>query len=65
LITAAGKDSDGAGTSVVSESRMNRIARRAHEIYESRGGHHGQAVEDWLRAEREIDAEIEMSRVED
>ena len=39
------------------DSRMNRIARRAHEIYEARGGEHGKALEDWLRAEREIDAE--------
>jgi DUF2934 family protein len=37
------------------ESRMNRIARRAHEIYEARGGNHGKALEDWLQAEREID----------
>jgi DUF2934 family protein len=37
-------------------SRMNRIARRAREIYEARGGQHGTAMDDWLRAEREIDA---------
>lgn len=41
-----------------SESRMNRIARRAHEIYEARGGEHGKAMEDWLQAEREIDSEL-------
>ena len=40
------------------ESRMNRIARRAHEIYEARGGEHGRALEDWLQAEREIDSEL-------
>ena len=45
-----------------SESRIDRIARRAHEIYEARGGQHGKAMEDWLQAEREIDAEIEASR---
>ena len=39
------------------ELRMNRIARRAHQIYEARGGQHGKALEDWLQAEREIDAE--------
>ena len=44
------------------ESRMNRIARRAHEIYEARGGEHGKAMEDWLQAEREVDAEIEAPR---
>jgi hypothetical protein len=42
-----------------SESRMERIARRAHEIYEARGGQHGKAMEDWLQAEREIDIEME------
>jgi Protein of unknown function (DUF2934) len=41
------------------ESRMNRIARRAHEIYEARGGEHGKALEDWLQAERDIDSELE------
>jgi hypothetical protein len=43
---------------------MNRIARRAHEIYEARGGQHGKAMEDWLQAEREIDAAIETSRTD-
>jgi hypothetical protein len=39
------------------EPRIERIARRAHELYEARGGNHGRALEDWLQAEREIDAE--------
>jgi hypothetical protein len=43
------------------ESRMNRIAHRAHEIYEARG-EHGRALEDWLQAEREIDAELSRER---
>ena len=30
------------------------IARRAYEIYVSRGGEHGSDVEDWLQAEREL-----------
>ena len=47
------------------ESRMNRIAIRAHEIYEARGGQHGTALEDWLQAEREVDDEIEASRSAD
>jgi hypothetical protein len=41
---------------------MNRIAQRAHEIYEARGGEHGKAMEDWLQAERDVDAEIEAAR---
>jgi hypothetical protein len=44
------------------ESRISRIARRAHEIYQARGGEHGKALEDWLQAEREIDAEMEEGR---
>jgi len=39
------------------EPRIERIARRAHELYEARGGTDGRALEDWLQAEREIDAE--------
>lgn len=43
------------------ESRLSRIARRAHEIYEARGGADGKAMEDWLQAEREIDAEMDAA----
>jgi hypothetical protein len=46
------------------EPRMNRIARRAHEIYEARGGEHGKAMEDWLQAEREVDAAMDAARTE-
>lgn len=38
------------------DRRLDRIAIRAHEIYEARGGTHGRALQDWLDAEREIDA---------
>jgi DUF2934 family protein len=31
-----------------------RIAQRAYELYEERGRRAGYALEDWLRAEREI-----------
>ena len=30
------------------------VARRAHELYLSRGGRHGQDVDDWLQAEQEL-----------
>jgi hypothetical protein len=33
------------------------IARRAHELYLQRGGEHGKDVEDWVRAERELNNE--------
>ena len=40
-------------------SRLARISQRAHEIYDARGGQDGKDLDDWLQAEREIDAEIE------
>jgi DUF2934 family protein len=30
------------------------IARRAYEIYQSRGGMHGADLDDWLEAERQL-----------
>ena len=48
---------DAASLTQENGSRMNRIAERAHEIYQSRGGAEGRALEDWLQAEREIDTE--------
>jgi hypothetical protein len=32
------------------------IARRAYELYMSRGPHEGDALADWFRAERELSA---------
>ncbi len=34
--------------------RREKIKLRAHQIYVERGGAHGQDVEDWLKAEREL-----------
>jgi hypothetical protein len=45
-------------TAAPAQTRLDRVARRAHEIYEARGGQHGKALEDWLQAEREIDGSI-------
>jgi hypothetical protein len=36
-----------------------RIAERAYELWQHRGGHHGQDLEDWLTAEREVLSEEE------
>jgi len=41
------------------ERRLDRIAARAFEIYEARGGEHGQDIDDWLQAEQQIDDAIE------
>ena len=40
------------------ESRLERISQRAYALYERRNGEGGSAEDDWLRAEREIDAEV-------
>ena len=31
-----------------------RIAKRAYELYEGRGGNHGHDVDDWIEAERQV-----------
>jgi len=36
------------------EADQGRIATRAYELYEERGRQEGQAVEDWLNAERQL-----------
>ena len=36
-------------------SRLDRIARRASQIHETRGGGPERRLSDWLQAEREID----------
>jgi hypothetical protein len=33
---------------------LDDIRRRAYERYLERGGHHGQQVDDWLEAEKEL-----------
>ena len=35
------------------------IAHRAYEIFLQRGGEHGNDIEDWLQAERELSEESE------
>lgn len=35
-------------------SPEEQIAKRAHELWQRRGGEHGHDLEDWLQAEREI-----------
>ena len=38
----------------VSESIYQTIAHRAYELYEARGGQHGHDLEDWFRAEADL-----------
>ncbi len=44
------------GPADTAESRLERIERRAYEICQARGGTGGSEMDDWLQAEREIDA---------
>ena len=47
------------------DQRLERITARAFELYEARGGEHGQDRDDWLQAEQQIDREIEQLNRED
>ena len=39
---------------------VHRIRLRAYELYEQRGRHEGRALEDWLRAEREVLSRVNL-----
>jgi hypothetical protein len=47
----ASKKSNGA---IDDLNNPDSIARRAYEIYQSRGGDHGADLDDWLEAERQL-----------
>jgi Protein of unknown function (DUF2934) len=36
------------------DAHQGRVAQRAYELYEQRGRQEGQALEDWLNAERQL-----------
>jgi len=48
---AIGRSADGSTHASASDER---IARRAYQRFEERGGEHGRDLEDWLEAEREL-----------
>jgi hypothetical protein len=39
------------------------VARRAYELFLSRGAEHGRDIDDWLQAERELAWEHEQARL--
>lgn len=43
-----------AGDTTAAEVDRERVAHRAYELYMARGGGEGQALDDWLAAEREL-----------
>jgi hypothetical protein len=40
---------------------QEQIAKRAYEIWLSRGGQHGSDVNDWLQAEAELQKELQQT----
>jgi hypothetical protein len=42
------------GDTTVTNPDRERVAMRAYELYLARGGTDGQAMDDWLLAEREV-----------
>jgi hypothetical protein len=44
-----------ASSAGIGSEREGRIARRAYERFEERGGEHGHDLEDWLESERELE----------
>lgn len=42
------------GDTAVGSPDRDRVAMRAYELYLARGGGEGQAMDDWLSAEREL-----------
>ena len=49
-------------TAITGSIAQADIARRAFELYCSRGGQHGSDVEDWLQAERELSSAVPSRR---
>lgn len=54
LTMPAAPNASEAGSRSASSPDPNDVARRAYEIYESRGRIDGYDVEDWMQAEREL-----------
>jgi hypothetical protein len=55
--SGAARTTEGAATPAQESAKADlsdRIAKRAYEIYLERGGEEGHALQDWLRAEREV-----------
>ena len=52
--TKTQKARNGAIQSMDHASLHDQIERRAHEIWQSNGGNHGQDVAHWLQAENEV-----------
>ena len=47
---------------VTDDEIRERVALRAYELYQDRGGHHGRDIDDWLKAETEVLAEADQQK---
>jgi hypothetical protein len=54
LHATLGQKAEAGETSSGSSARDEKIRRRAYEIYLEHGGQPGRELDDWLRAEREL-----------
>ena len=46
-------------TLLTDDEIREKVALRAYEIYEDRGGQHGRDIDDWLQAETEVLSEAQ------
>lgn len=58
---ARAKTKTSLNSSLANEDAQVRITERAYELYHRRGCHHGQDLDDWLTAEREVQSEKSCS----
>lgn len=53
-----GKDKKCGSNSMFGESVSDKIRKRAQELFEKRGSAQGDALTDWLEAEKQIKSEL-------
>jgi hypothetical protein len=56
--TATPTAAAGKRAALTPEERHEQISRRAYELYERRGRHHGNDLRDWLQAEAELEGDV-------
>ena len=54
----SGPQGEAVKTSAEDSRRLEEIRIRAYEIYLERGGKHGNDLDDWIQAEREIESKV-------
>ena len=47
---------------VTDDEIREKVALRAYELYQDRGGQHGRDVDDWLQAETDVLAEADQQK---